>query len=47
MQPISCTNTHDITYLLNHGIAKNTNLECHENRTTFLQIKKTLNLCLR
>ena len=24
MHPVSCTNTHDLTDLLNHGIAKNT-----------------------
>ena len=46
MQPISITNTHDITYLLNHGIAKNTKpwMSWEQN---FYKEKKILDLCLR
>ena len=44
MQPVSFTNTHhDVTDLLNHGIVKNTKLECLENGTQlFNKIKKFL-----
>ena len=47
MHPVSCTNTHDVTDLPNHGMAKNIKLEYHENRITFLRSEKILNLCFR
>ena len=47
MHPVSCTNTHDVTDLPNHGMVKNIKLEYHENRTTFLRSEKILNLCFR
>ena len=48
MHPVSCTNTHDVADLPNHGMAKNTKTwKYHENRTTFLRSEKILNLCFR
>ena len=49
MYPVSCTNTHhDVTDLLNHGMAKITKTWISwERNITFLRNKKTLNLCLR
>ena len=48
MHPVSCTNTHhDVTDLLNRGIAKNTKTWISwEWNITFLRNKKILNLCL-
>ena len=49
MHPVSCTNTHhDVTDLVNHGMAKNTKTWISwERNITFLRNKKILNLCLR
>ena len=34
MLPVSCNNTHhDVKYLVNHGMVKNTKLKYLENRT--------------
>ena len=43
MHPASCFNTHhDVTDLVNFRMVKR-----QKNKTTFLQNKKILNLCLR
>ena len=49
MHPVSCTNTHhDVTYLLNRGMAKNTKTWISwERNLFFLQNKKILKLCVR
>ena len=49
MYPVSCTNTHhDVIYLLNRGMAKNTKMWISwEQNITFLWNKIILNLCLR
>ena len=43
MQPISCTNTHDITYLLNYGIAKNAISNVMRTEQLFYKVKRFLN----
>ena len=47
MHPDSCTNTrHDVTYLVNHGMVKNTKtLKSQERNIIFLQNNKILSLC--
>ena len=49
MHSPSCINTHhDVTDLVNHGMAKNTKTWIYRERNiTFLWNKKILNLCLR
>ena len=48
MHPVLCTDTHhDVTYLVNHGMVKNTkSWISREWNITFLWNKKILNLCL-
>ena len=49
MHLVSCTNTrHNVTYLVNNGMVKNTKTSITwERNITFLQNKKILNLCFR
>ena len=49
MYPVSCTNTHhDVTYLGNHRMVKNTKTWISwKQNITFLRNKKIFNLCLR
>ena len=49
MHLVSCTNTHhDVTDLVNHGMAKNTKTWISSERNiTFLRNKTILNLCIR
>ena len=42
MHPVSCTNSHDVTDLVNHGMVKNKEREYLENRTYFSTKKKNL-----
>ena len=47
MHPVSCTNTHDVTNLLNHGMVKNTKTWIsREWNITFLRNKIIFNLWL-
>ena len=49
MHLVSCTNTrHNVTYLVNNGMVKNTKTSITwERNITFLRNKKILNLCFR
>ena len=48
MHLVSCTNTHcDTTYLVNHGMVRNTKTWMSWEWNIFLQTKKNLNQCFR
>ena len=49
MHPVSCTNSHHgVTYLVNHGMVKNTKTRMSRERNiTFPRNKKIINLCPR
>ena len=46
MHPVSFTNTHDVTDLVNHGMLKNAKTWILEQNITFLKNKKIIILCL-